>query len=140
MKHRHLLFSQAPAFRVASIFENRELEIKENCNSYTRSGGERSPPGEKWFLKAGIRAVPRAEPRGLHGRGSERSAGRGAGAKGATERIPLSVYGRTKDALASAGDEGRGRLRQAPGSRQQALIRRFPNGATRRESFPAIRG
>ena len=70
VKHRHLLFSQAPAFRVASIFENRELEIKENCNSYTRSGGERSPPGEKWFLKAGIRAVPKAEPRGCMGEGA----------------------------------------------------------------------
>ena len=34
----------------------------------------------------------------------------------------------------------RGRLRQASGSRQQALIRRFPNGATRRGSNPAIRG
>jgi len=29
--------------RAALIFENRELEIKENYNSYTRSGGERSP-------------------------------------------------------------------------------------------------
>ena len=43
----------------------------------------------------------------------------------------LSVYGRTTDALASAGDEGRGRLRQALGSRQRALIQRFPNGTTR---------
>ena len=35
------------------------------------------------------------------------------------------------DALASAGDEGRGKLRKAPGSRRRALIRRSPNGATR---------
>ena len=33
--------------RLFSIFENRELEIKENYNSYTRFGGERSPSGEK---------------------------------------------------------------------------------------------
>ena len=46
----------------------------------------------------------------------------------------LSVYGHTTDALASGGDEGRERLRQASGSRQQALIRRFPNGATRQLS------
>ena len=35
------------------------------------------------------------------------------------------------DALASRGDEGRGKLRQAPGNCKQVLIRRFPNGATR---------
>jgi len=35
------------------------------------------------------------------------------------------------DALAPRGDEGRGRLRKASGSRQQALIRGCPNGATR---------
>ena len=38
---------------------------------------------------------------------------------------------RTVDALASGGDEGRGKLRQAPGNCKQVLIRRFPNGATR---------
>ena len=52
----------------------------------------------------------------------------------------LSVYGRTTDALASVGYEGRGRLRQASGSRQQALIRRSPNGATRPPSSVAIQG
>ena len=49
----------------------------------------------------------------------------------ARRKILLSVYGRTTDALASGGDEGRGRLRQALGSRQRALIQRFPNGTTR---------
>ena len=34
------------------------------------------------------------------------------------------------DALAPTGDEGRGKLRKAPGSRKQALIRRCPNGET----------
>ena len=34
------------------------------------------------------------------------------------------------DALAEAGDEGRGKLRYASGSRKQALIRGFPNGET----------
>jgi hypothetical protein len=34
------------------------------------------------------------------------------------------------DALASGGDEGRGTLRKAMGSREQALIRGYPNGAT----------
>lgn len=39
--------------------------------------------------------------------------------------------GRTEDALASAGDEGRGKLRKCPGTRKQGLIRTCPNGATR---------
>src|SRR5580704_6988025 len=34
------------------------------------------------------------------------------------------------DALAEAGDEGRGKLRKASGSRKQALIRGCPNGET----------
>ena len=34
------------------------------------------------------------------------------------------------DALAPGGDEGRGTLRKATGSREQALIRGYPNGAT----------
>ena len=34
------------------------------------------------------------------------------------------------DALAPEGDEGRGKLRKAPGSRKQALIRGSPNGET----------
>ena len=38
--------------------------------------------------------------------------------------------GRTEDALASAGDEGRGKLRKFPGTRKQGLIRECPNGAT----------
>ena len=33
--------------------------------------------------------------------------------------------------MASAGEEGRGKLRKAAGSCKQASIRRYPNGATR---------
>ena len=39
--------------------------------------------------------------------------------------------GRLADALASRGDEGRGTLRKAMGSREQALIHGYPNGETR---------
>ena len=38
---------------------------------------------------------------------------------------------RTEDALASESDEGRGKLRKAPGICKQELIRRCPNGGTR---------
>jgi hypothetical protein len=34
------------------------------------------------------------------------------------------------DALALEGDEGRGKLRKVSGSRKQAPIREYPNGAT----------
>ena len=34
------------------------------------------------------------------------------------------------DALAQEGDEGRGQLRKASGSRSQAMIRGYPNGET----------
>ena len=34
--------------------------------------------------------------------------------------------------LGTGADEGRGKLRKATGSRKQAKIRGFPNGATRR--------
>ena len=37
------------------------------------------------------------------------------------------------DALAPTGEEGRGKLRKASGSRKQTLIRRYPNGETRLE-------
>jgi len=36
------------------------------------------------------------------------------------------------DALAPGGEEGRGRPRKAAGRRERPLIRRCPNGATRR--------
>lgn len=39
--------------------------------------------------------------------------------------------GRLVDALAPRGDEGRGTLRKAMGSREQALIHGSPNGETR---------
>ena len=35
------------------------------------------------------------------------------------------------DALALGGDEGRGKLRKAPGICKRDLIRRYPNGTTR---------
>ena len=38
---------------------------------------------------------------------------------------------RTEDALASRGDERRGKLRKAPGICKQEVIRRYPNGGTR---------
>ena len=38
--------------------------------------------------------------------------------------------GHSVDALVPGGDEGRGTLRKAMGSREQALIRGCPNGAT----------
>ena len=42
------------------------------------------------------------------------------------------------DAWAHRGDEGRGKLREAPGSGTHAVIRRWPNGATRRVLQPVI--
>ena len=41
---------------------------------------------------------------------------------------------RRVDAKAPYAEEGRGKLRKATGSRKQALIRRYPNGETQRES------
>ena len=37
------------------------------------------------------------------------------------------------DALAPTADEGRSKLRKAPGRSKHSVIRRFPNGATRLE-------
>jgi hypothetical protein len=42
------------------------------------------------------------------------------------------------DDLVDSGDEGRGKQRYASGSRKQALIRRFPNGATQFHSYEII--
>jgi hypothetical protein len=39
-----------------------------------------------------------------------------------------------------AAEEGRGKLRKAPGSRKQAVIRRHPNGATLPTSWSGIPG
>ena len=44
---------------------------------------------------------------------------------------------RTEDALASGSEEGRGKLRKAPGICKQELIRRCPNGGTRRVEGPS---
>ena len=38
---------------------------------------------------------------------------------------------RTEDALASTGEEGRGKLRKSAGIGKHELIRRYPNGETR---------
>ena len=43
--------------------------------------------------------------------------------------------GHSVDALAPGGDEGRGTLRKAMGSREQALIRGYPNGATHPQGY-----
>jgi hypothetical protein len=48
-----------------------------------------------------------------------------------SRRRGSSYKGHGVDALAPGADEGRGRLRKASGSREQALIRRCPNGETR---------
>ena len=49
-----------------------------------------------------------------------------------------SYKGRRANALASEAEERRGKLRKATGSRKQALIRRYLNGAIHRESCPGI--
>jgi hypothetical protein len=51
-----------------------------------------------------------------------------------------SYKGHGVDALAPRADEGRGRLRKASGSREQTLIRRYPNGETRLGSCPVTPG
>ena len=48
-----------------------------------------------------------------------------------------SYEGLTEDALAPDADEGRGSLRKASGSREQAPIRGYPNGETRWSEPPA---
>ena len=44
------------------------------------------------------------------------------------------------DAQAPYAEEGRGQLRKATRSRKQALIRRYPNGGTRRGKCPVTYG
>ena len=51
----------------------------------------------------------------------------GAGIGNESDRVNK---GRSVDALVRAGDEGRGTLRKAVGSCEQALIRGYPNGET----------
>jgi hypothetical protein len=50
-----------------------------------------------------------------------------AGIGNESDQVPK---GRSVDAWARAGDEGRGTLRKAVGSCEQALIRGYPNGET----------
>ena len=53
--------------------------------------------------------------------------------------ITWSSYKERKgNALALGAEEGRSKLRKATGSRKQALIRGYPNGAIRLESCPVI--
>ena len=68
------------------IFEKWQLETKENYNSYSEIWMEKS------ILKREISQAKKA-------------------VGPACPPLLLSVYGRTTDALASGGDEGRGRLR-----------------------------
>ena len=42
------------------------------------------------------------------------------------------------NALAPSAEEGRGSLRKASGSREQALIRGYPNGETRWSEPPSL--
>jgi hypothetical protein len=53
---------------------------------------------------------------------------------GAVRGVGRAREGHLVDALALGGDEGRGTLRKALGSREQALIQGCPNGATPRAS------
>ena len=46
-----------------------------------------------------------------------------------------SKKGRTVDALVHGAEEGRRQQRDASGSREQAMIRRYPNGATLHGSY-----
>lgn len=48
-----------------------------------------------------------------------------------TKSYREKLQGRTEDALASGGEEGRGKLRKGAGICQQELIRTCPNGGTR---------
>ena len=70
----------------APFFENWQLETKENYNSYSEIWMEKS------ILKREISQAKKA-------------------VGPVCPPLLLSVYGRTTDALASGGDEGRGRLR-----------------------------
>lgn len=58
---------------------------------------------------------------------------RGGIVRGSRDEIHWTIrQGRTGDALASAGYEGRGKLRKSAGIRKRELIRGIPNGGTRR--------
>ncbi len=53
----------------------------------------------------------------------------------ASLNVRSSYKERKVDALAPGADEGRSDLREATGSRKQALIRGYPNGETRQRSY-----
>ena len=59
---------------------------------------------------------------------------------GGRARYATSTGGRTEDAMAPGGEEGRGRLRKAAGRRERPVIRGCPNGGTRRAGgAPSVR-
>ena len=78
------------------------------------------------------RGRTRLPPSGIRGRASRerRAAFRFSGHLFGARDSREASQGRTEDALASAGDEGRGKLRKCPGTRKRGLIRTCPNGAT----------
>ena len=116
--------AEALRAKAGSIFDNRQLEVERELQLIYEIGGRR-----------GLLAAPDRQARAKVSQGRRRPR-----VLSRARPLPLSVYGRTTDALASGGYEGRGRLRQAAGSRQRALIRRFPNGATRPPSSAVIHG
>ena len=99
-------------FTLPKLFERRRVrslttgswKLKENCNSYTRSAG--SDPRHK-ARNFSLRQKKVIE---LSKRASSDRPVRAERTKEANTLL-LSVYGRTTDALASGGYEGRGRLR-----------------------------
>ena len=83
-----------------SFFENRKLEIKENYNSYN----EIDNPKGLSYSEVGFEFLS-SECLSCRNPNTQRLDDSN------TESFLLSVYGRTTDALASVGYEGRGRLR-----------------------------
>ena len=82
-----------------SFFENWKLEIKENYNSYDEIDDRKVVSSEEVLESSGSGRLGffNSNPHTLK--------------HSNTESFWLSVYGRTTDALASVGYEGRGRLR-----------------------------
>ena len=98
-----------------------------------------APRGADSFLLETKRKKSRAEEtprvvvfpsRSRQARREARAANSKRGRPGRRFQAPR-LYGRAADALAAAGDEGRGKLRKSPGRRMRPLIRGCPNGATR---------
>ena len=91
--------------------------------------------GPLWQSLESLPAAPAAfsplrAPRGRTGRGPRAIADRVGDGFAVAAAGGRGKQGHLVDALAPRGDEGRGTLRKAPGSREQAVIRGSPNGAT----------